>query len=57
VRDGFLERVPNCAGCGGPGGAYYLTETPCERPLIGQKNGDTCYIRVRINDAGRAALA
>jgi len=56
LRDGFLAKIPSCPTCKtrNQGDGHDL---PCERPLIGQKGGHLCYIRVTLTDAGRAALA
>lgn len=54
VRDGHLAEVPNCGACQGE--AIYEAAHQCERPLAGQGGGHRCYGRVRITDAGLAAI-
>lgn len=51
VSRGLLDEVLPCESCTKHGPHH------CDRPLVGQRNGDWCYQRVRINNAGRAALA
>lgn len=61
VRRGLLDEVPDCESCSKPTtSAQWVNGRPpypCDQPLVGQRFGDWCYQRVRINDAGSAALA
>lgn len=52
---GYVEHVSDCNGCAARN--YIGGDHPCERPLFyaGRRHLD-CHYRVRITDAGRAAL-
>jgi hypothetical protein len=52
VTAGMVEHVTQCDGCAEHG--YYAEQ--CVRPLAGQKGGNACYGRIRITEAGRAAI-
>lgn len=58
IRMGLLERVDMCEGCRANNRRDFATDptVPCERPLTGQKGGQSCYRRVRVTETGRAAV-